>query len=558
MKHTLALIISLISIGIWAQPTDSSLAYKDVVAAYEQLANTYSEAHLTPFGETDAGEPLQLFLINSDGLFFPEAFQHKVILLIQNGIHAGEPCGVDASLQWATEMLAQDEVPKNVLIAIIPAYNIGGMLNRGCCSRANQNGPEFHGFRGNANNLDLNRDYIKADSRNALTFYRIFHWLKPHVFVDTHTSNGADYQYTMSLITSRYAHYESSQSAFIRDSLEPYLFAQMSPMTPYVNAFLTTPDKGFSGFNDGPRYACGYASLFGAMAFTTEAHMLKPFADRVAQTHKFLKTMNAFMEVHHTAIMNLEADYCRLPTSGYYGLNLAVDSSQVEKRSFLGFDYQYKESIITGKKQLHYLEDVPTTFEIPFYNTYVPVDEVKIPQFYVIKKSQRKVIERLNANGIVMRRIPQDTLITGVGTYVQKVRYSKRPYEGHLPVVSATFLDSTISMTFQEGDYLIGTQNQCGWRYLMQVMEPRGNDSFFKWNFFDAYMQQKEHYSSYVFEPYAAKMFAENDSLRNAFNAQLVNDTIFAKSARKRLDWWYYQSKFYEKEHKQLPFVRIF
>ena len=89
------------------------------------------------------------------------------------------------------------------MIVIIPVYNVGGALNRGSYSRANQNGPEAYGFRGNARNLDLNRDFIKCDSRNARSFNRLFNQWKPDVFVDTHTSNGADYQYVMTLISTQ-------------------------------------------------------------------------------------------------------------------------------------------------------------------------------------------------------------------------------------------------------------------------------------------------------------------------------------------------------------------
>ena len=85
----------------------------------------------------------------------------------------------------------------------IPQYNVGGASRRNCCTRANQDGPEGYGFRGNAANLDLNRDFIKMDSRNAEAFVALFRAMDPDVFVDTHTSNGADYPYTMTLITTQ-------------------------------------------------------------------------------------------------------------------------------------------------------------------------------------------------------------------------------------------------------------------------------------------------------------------------------------------------------------------
>ena len=70
-------------------------------------------------------------------------------------------------------------------------------LNRNSTTRTNQNGPESYGFRGNARNYDLNRDFIKSDTKNAKTFAQIFHLVQPDVFIDNHVSNGADYQYIL-------------------------------------------------------------------------------------------------------------------------------------------------------------------------------------------------------------------------------------------------------------------------------------------------------------------------------------------------------------------------
>ena len=97
------------------------------------------------------------------------------------------------------------------------------MLNRSSNSRANQNGPNEYGFRGNAQNLDLNRDFIKMDTENSFTFAKIFHDLNPDVFVDNHVSNGADYQYVLTYISSLRQRLAPSLSTIIYDSLLPNL-----------------------------------------------------------------------------------------------------------------------------------------------------------------------------------------------------------------------------------------------------------------------------------------------------------------------------------------------
>ena len=181
------------------------------------------------------------------------------------------------------------------VIAIIPAYNVGGMMNRNSFSRANQNGPEEYGFRGNAQNLDLNRDFIKMDSENAKTFAKIFHSLDPDVFVDTHVSNGADYQYTLTYISSTKERMAPALMKLTYQELLPALTVQLKKkkwdLFPYVDLVKETPKDGIQAFNDLPRYAMGYAALFDALSFTVETHMLKPFSQRVEATHDFLSEL---------------------------------------------------------------------------------------------------------------------------------------------------------------------------------------------------------------------------------------------------------------------------
>ena len=118
-------------------------------------------------------------------------------------------------------------LPDNVVLAIIPVYNIGGALNRNSFSRANQNGPESYGFRGNAQNLDLNRDFIKCDSKNARSFTEIFHYLNPDIFIDNHVSDGADYQHVMTLITTQHNKLGNELGEWLKKTFEPKLFTGM-------------------------------------------------------------------------------------------------------------------------------------------------------------------------------------------------------------------------------------------------------------------------------------------------------------------------------------------
>ncbi|HPH85127.1 MAG TPA: M14 family zinc carboxypeptidase [Ferruginibacter sp.] len=183
----------------------ASATYAEAIGWYKALDLETSKLTVKEMGTTDAGYPLHLVLISQDGKTDPAQWHHqqKTVILINNGIHAGEPDGIDASMMLARDLInGKVSLPPNVAVAIIPVYNIGGSLNRNSHSRVNQNGPVEYGFRGNSQNLDLNRDFTKSDSRESRSFAQIFHLLNPDIFIDNHVSDGADYQHTMTLITT--------------------------------------------------------------------------------------------------------------------------------------------------------------------------------------------------------------------------------------------------------------------------------------------------------------------------------------------------------------------
>ena len=179
-----------------------SATYFEVIDMYSELSIMSPFVNLVEIGFSDAGYPIHEVIFSSDGTFTAEEARDrkKKVLYINNGIHAGEPCGVDASMIFFRDLVSdptEHESMGELVIVAIPFYNIGGALNRNTYSRANQVGPAEHGFRGNARNLDLNRDFIKCDSKNAMTLNQSISRWRPDIFLDTHTTNGADYPYPM-------------------------------------------------------------------------------------------------------------------------------------------------------------------------------------------------------------------------------------------------------------------------------------------------------------------------------------------------------------------------
>jgi murein tripeptide amidase MpaA len=216
--------------------------YFEAISWYKQLDKSSAVVSVKQMGSTDAGYPLHLVLVSNDAKFDASEWhrQKKVVILINNGIHPGEPDGIDASMILVRDIVTKKTaIPDNVVLAFIPVYNIGGSLNRSAFSRVNQNGPVEYGFRGNSQNLDLNRDFTKCDSREARSFTQIFHLLDPDILVDNHVSDGADYQHTMTLLTTQYDKLGGDLGSWLKQHFEPKLYSSMDkkgwPMVPYVN-----------------------------------------------------------------------------------------------------------------------------------------------------------------------------------------------------------------------------------------------------------------------------------------------------------------------------------
>ncbi len=554
-------ILCLISLYASGQ-SNTTPEYKEVITAYQELAAAYPKVcKLLTGGATDSGKPLHLFVIDPTGYFKPteKDKRNMPVCLIMNGIHPGEPCGINASIAFVREKVANPD--KNVVYCIIPVYNIGGALNRNSHSRANQNGPESYGFRGNAKNLDLNRDFIKCDSKNALSFTALFQEWRPEVFIDTHTSNGADYQPNITLISSFPEKLIPMQAKFLEMEFEPFLYNNMKEkgdeMIPYVNVFGKSPDGGIEAFTDLPRYSMGYTSLFNTISFTTEAHMLKPFDQRVASTLNFLNAMSTFLVSRGDILVEMKkvADARTAEMKSFkYNWKLTSSSDSIE---FPGFKADSVLSEVTGLYQLVYLRDEPYRKNIPYYHTHEGQDVAKLPESFLIPQAYDDVITRLKMNQIKVDKLKQDTLIEVTSTYIDSFKTVDYPYEGHYLHYNTSVIKRKQKVQFYAGDYFIKTKGQESRRYLAQVLTPEAEDSFFNWGFFDSSLGQKEYFSSYVYDETARMILERNPSLRRAFEAKRQADFDFSQNARAQLEYIYVNSENYEITHKRLPVFEV-
>lgn len=541
--------------------------YEEAMTFYQSLAKRYDEVTIHQHGLTDIGIPLHVVLIHKGKEKSPEALHKsgKAIWLIINAIHPGETDGVSASQMFARDILKDKKryasVLQKVAIAIIPMYNIGGALNRNTTTRVNQNGPVAYGFRGNARHYDLNRDFIKSDTKNARSFQELFQRYDPDLLLDTHVSNGADYQHIMMLLNSQKDKFGGRLGRYLDEVFEPFCFDGMKKRgfdpVPYVNAWGSTPDKGWPQFMDWPRYSTGYATLFHTIGCMSETHMLKTYQQRVEATYALMETMLDFLDEKGEELLVLRAQTKQaVSEKTEFEISWLLDTSRFTSIPFKGYEATYVKSKISGLMRLKYDHDRPFTKKVKFPNHYRADKMVKAPKYYLIPQQWEAVIDLLSLNQVAMKRLDRDTVLTVEAYMINDYNTLQSPYEGHYKHTNVKVFSKEGALRFRKGDVLVPV-NQWRNRYIVETLEPEAPDSFFAWNFFDAILQQKEHFSSYVFEDRALKILDENPEIKAALEEAKAKDDGLTQSAYRQLDFIYQRSDHREPEYLRYPVFRV-
>lgn len=545
-----------------------SPTYDEVIEMYKQLDATYSQARLIEAGLTDSGRPLHTFVISRSGNFDAETIRSegKTVVLINNGIHPGEPEGIDASLEFADDILRNKDgmgawLEHSVLV-IIPVYNIGGALNRSAYNRSGQTTPYETGFRGNYGNLDLNRDFTKCDSENARSFTRIFQYWNPDLFLDTHTTNGSDHQHAITMIPPQPDQFPGTMRDFLRKTFLPGLYREMGngqyPLIPYVDYFYEDVRDGIRGGQEGPRFSSGYAALFHSYGMMTENLIYASYPDRVRSTYDFIRSLVKLSADHQQEILSSRKKGIEESmTAGKFSLSYEIDTTRFQMIEFHGYEVDRQQiSPVTGLPRLGYDRNRPFTASIRYYDTYKPLLEIDIPDYFVVPQAWKPVLERLALNKVEYRVLERDTIIRVLVDYLDEVTSQNRPYNGHFFHSQVLTRSEIQEVRYFAGDWIIPVRQE-RIRYILEMLEPKARDSFLRWNFFDSVLDQREYFSSFGFEENALRTLEEFPELKKGLEERRKTDPEFAKNHRAQLQYIYENSPWLEKSWKRYPVGKI-
>src|SRR6266581_1305036 len=290
--------------------------------AYARRLVAAAPGELRPetFGRTGEGRDLVVVIASKDGVFDPAALHRagRPIVLVQNSIHAGEMDGKDACLALLRDLAVTKQkaaLLDHAVLLVIPIYNADGHERFGSTNRINQNGPEESGWRTQSRNLNLNRDYMKAETPETRAFLRLWNRWLPDLFVDTHVTDGADFQYDTTYGIDTGPDVFPALAEWKRTALAPSIESSVAAAGHVVAPYLNfkddlDPSQGLTIAQDVPRFSTGYVNLQNRPALLLETHMLKDYRTRVLGSYEFVRAVLevANRDAGRLVAMNREAD----------------------------------------------------------------------------------------------------------------------------------------------------------------------------------------------------------------------------------------------------------
>jgi hypothetical protein len=547
-------------------------------ATYEEtidLVNAVSEGSdivsKCVYGHSSQGYALPMLIVDKDELDDPESIRKngRTILLVEANIHPGEPDGNDAMMLLIKELLNGDKIEllENVSILFAPAVNADGMNRFGPYNRINQNGPVEMGWRTNAQNLNLNRDFVKADAPAMQAWLKMYNKWQPEFFIDCHTTDGADYQYVITYMLETMGNMDENLTKWQKDNYLPFVEKEMFkagyPIFPYVSfRRWHDPRSGLYMRPGRPMLSQGYTALRNRPGLLIETHMLKPYKQRVLATKKMIEltiqNLNKEGKALQKLIFNADQYVASKPFRSADNLFAVAykNSEQHDTVDFLGVEYDIVKSDLTGGDWFQYHTDKPTTFRLPIFRYIEPAYEVTLPEAYIIPKEWSTVIERMKLHGIKMEQIDRDREFTAETYHFTDVNWHRTPYEGRMHLADFELEKEQESMSFSKGDmYVSMAQPQA--RLIAWMLEPRSPDSFLQWGFFDAIFEQKEYSETYVMEGMAREMMAKDPELKKQFEKFVEDNPEVKNSSWSQLNWFYQRTPYWDKKKNVYPVRRV-
>ena len=548
----------------WVTPAERSdfrttPSYADTLTYLERLQKEApGRVRLETYGVSPQGRPMDAAIANTNGVFTPESARATKlpIVLVQAGIHPGEIEGKDAGLMLLRDFAVTGKLPHlldHAVLVFIPVFSVDGHENSSPYNRINQNGPDSMGFRGQSQYLNLNRDYIKADTPEMRAWLKLWWRWRPDLLIDVHTTDGADFQYDLTWYLEDPHKLDAGVSGWQQQAMASVIpvYEKRGHLASIYLEFKNgaDPRQGLVNFGSGPRFSTGYAALQNRPGLLIETHMLKPYAQRVRAAYDLVTLMLDYAGRNAASLLeaNARADAATIARAKDPTARVALTFKQdpiSTPFSLKGYAFTQTSSEISGGTWIQYDQTKPETHVIPNWNGLLPDTMMTPPVAYAVPAQWRDVIARLDAHDIVYRRLDCATTVAAMGYQLDNPQWGSQPFEGHLMLRDVQTRLLPRKEILPAGSVIV-PMDQPSANVAIELLEPDAPDSLLRWGMLDSIFETKEYGEPRVLEKLAREMLAKDPALKAEFEGKLKNDVAFAASTQARLAFFFQRSPWF-------------
>ncbi len=539
-----------------------SPTYKETMAWIDKLAKNSDYLEINSIGLSEQGRPIQMVIASKDQDFTSEELStsKKPLILFQAGIHAGEIDGKDAGMMLLRDISQGDKLDllEYANLLFIPILNTDGHERRSEYGRVNQRGPKEMGWRTNALNLNLNRDYTKLETAGISAMARVINSYDPDLYIDIHVTDGADYQYDITYGYVATGGYSPQISSWLSTYFQPEVDQALKDQGHIPGPLLFAANnedftEGNIAFSFSPRFSHTYGDIRHLPSILIENHSLKPFEQRVLGTYIFLEQAIKSVGTHFSELQSaVKADKNQEKEAVI--VKYQFRDTPADSMEFLGIASKKVTSKITGNEYVDW-EGKAITQLVPSILMDKPAASVPVPKAYWIPVEWSEIIDKLKTHGFEMDILKEAKEVNMEFSTISEYKLSNQPYEGRFRFQSFELEKENSKVMLNPGSVRVKTDQPLG-ELLVILMEPESVDSFFQWGYFHSILSQTEYMETYIMEPFIAKMLAEDADLKKRFEAEKTSNPEFSKSPRAIYSWFYEQTPYFDQNWKVIPVGR--
>jgi len=478
---------------------------EEVGAFLDSLVAAGAPVTVGRLGRTAEGRPI-LFAVASDPpVTSPReaARSGRLVVYLQANIHGGEVEGKEAVQQLLRELAGPRRgLLEKLVVLVAPVYNADGNDALGPVEehRPEQDGPPLVGLRPDGLQLDLNRDYMKAEApETRASLARVYDTWDPAVMMDLHTTDGTLHGYVLTYSPPLNPNGPAGPTAFAQDTMLPAVREAMQrkhgwAIFPYGNVRDPLNPQTWTTYSPLAWYGTNYVGMRGRIGILSEAYSHADFETRVAATHDFVVEVLEYAAEHAEAIRRIVREADRRTTLEGLG--------ELERPELaIGFEPASRgiEPVVlrrmraagqtpSGRRRLEPIEGYDT-LPLPIFDRFAATSTARLPGGYFLPPAEAATAALLRLHGIEVQRLVAPWTGSAGVLEIDSLSWAENPFQGH-HLLSVEGAWSADQVTMPAGSYYVSTAQPLG-RLVFELLEPRGY-GLARWNVFDRLLGTEE------------------------------------------------------------------